>query len=369
MRHDSGFGKGAPQIFLDSPPQGSDNGMVSDIRKDGKMEKLKEAEAGHRQEVALIPLAAQQLATLEGTARQAWEFIGQAKAAHTVRAYRSDWRDFEAWCKAHGLIPLPAAPETVTLYLTTLAETHKVGTIQRRVSAISQAHQAAGHEPPTRAMAVRTLLAGIRRAKGTAPNAKAPVLTADVRAMLGTLKNGLLGARDRALVLIGFAGAFRRSELVGLDVSDVEFTPEGLVVALRRSKTDQEGQGRKVGIPQGGSPETCPVRSLREWLSVSGILAGPLFRSVNRHGKLQAGRLSDRTVARVVKRCAQAAGLDPAKYAGHSLRAGLATQAAFAGASERSIMAQTGHRSLGMVRRYIRDGSLFRENAAASLGL
>jgi integrase len=333
------------------------------------MRKPKRGIAGRAPATALIPFAAQQLATLEETARQAWDFIRQAKAANTVRAYRSDWQHFEAWCKVHRLAPLPAAQGTVALYLSSLAQSHKTSTIQRRVSAISQAHQAAGHESPTRALPVRTLLAGIRRSKGTAPATKAPVLTADVRAMLGTLKDGLLGARDRALLLLGFAGGFRRSELVGLDVSDVDFTADGLVVALRRSKTDQEGEGRKVGIPYGSNPDTCPVRSLEAWLQKSGISEGPLFHSVNRHGQPRSGRLTDKTVARVVKRTAQAAGLDPAKYSGHSLRAGLATAAAIGGASERAIMNQTGHRSLGMVRRYIRDGSLFRENAAASLGL
>jgi integrase len=213
------------------------------------------------------------------------------------------------------------------------------------------------------------VLAGIRRAKGTAPDAKAPVLIGDLRAMVAALPAGLLGARDRALLLIGFAGAFRRSELVGLDVEDLTFSSDGLAVTLRRSKTDQEGAGRKIGIPYGSNPDTCPVRALQAWLDASVITAGPIFRSVNRHGQLQPGRLSDRAVALIVKRCVEAAGKDARKFAGHSLRAGLATAAAIGGASERSIMAQTGHRSVMMVRRYIRDGSLFRENAAARVGL
>jgi len=215
----------------------------------------------------------------------------------------------------------------------------------------------------------RGVWAGIRRAKGTAQAGKAPALTADVRAMVATLPDTLLGVRDRALLLLGFAGAFRRSELVGLDVADLEAGRAGLVVALRRSKTDQEGAGRKLGVPYGAHPATCPVRAVQEWLDATGLTAGPLFRSVNRHEQLQPGRLSDKAVALVVKRTAAAAGLDPARYAGHSLRAGLATAAAMAGASERSIMAQTGHRSERMVRKYIRDGQLFRDNAAATVGL
>ncbi|MFB3779045.1 MAG: site-specific integrase [Bryobacteraceae bacterium] len=306
------------------------------------------------------------LAPVEAAAR---EYIRQAKAANTVRAYDSDWKHFTAWCEEHGRQALPAAPGTVALYLSALAGTHKASSITRRLSAISQAHQMAGGEAPAAAAEVRTVLAGIRRAKGTAPRTKAPTLTDDIRRMVAALPAGLLGVRDRALLLLGFAGAFRRSELVGLDVSDLEFTTEGLVVSLRHSKTDQEGAGRKVGIPLGSNPGTCPVHALRDWLKVSGIAEGPVFRCVNRHGHVQLGRLSGYAVALVVKRRASAVDLDAARYAGHSLRAGLATSAAIAGASERSIMAQTGHRSVGMVRRYIRDGSLFRENAAARAGL
>jgi len=152
-------------------------------------------------------------------------------------------------------------------------------------------------------------------------------------------------------------------------VADVTTTRDGLVVNLRRSKTDQEGEGRRVGIPYGSRPATCPVRAVQDWLAASRLRAGPLFRGVNRHGQVRATRLSDRAVALVVKRAAEAAGLDPARYAGHSLRAGLATAAAAAGVSERAIMAQTGHKSLPMVRRYIREGSLFNDNAAAEVGL
>jgi integrase len=187
--------------------------------------------------------------------------------------------------------------------------------------------------------------------------------------MVNALPENLLGKRDRAFLLLGFAGAFRRSELVSLDVADVETNREGIVVTLKRSKTDQEGQGRRVGIPYGSNAVTCPVRALNEWLEASAITAGALFRSVNRHGQLRSERLSDKAVALVVKRSAEAAGLDASQYAGHSLRSGLATSAAQAGVSERAIMAQTGHKSLNMVRRYIREGSLFRENAAAKIGL
>jgi|SRR5581483_5756884 len=180
---------------------------------------------------------------------------------------------------------------------------------------------------------------------------------------------GLIGLRDRALILLGFSGAFRRSELVGLSFEDCGFGKEGLTVTLRRSKTDQEGAGRKVGIPYGSNPDTCPVRTVQDWIEQAGIAPGPLFRSINRHGRIQAGRLGGIDVARIVKKLALRAGLDAERYAGHSLRAGHATSAAIAGASERSIMNQTGHRSVQMVRRYIREGTLFRENSAGKLGL
>jgi site-specific recombinase XerD len=300
---------------------------------------------------------------------QAREFARQSKAENTLRGYRADWRDFCGWCESHALSPLPAAPEAVASYIAECAGRLKVGSIQRRLNAIAEAHKATGLESPTTAGMVRITLKGIRRALGTASAPKAPTLTDDIRAMVDATDAGLIGARDRALVLLGFAGAFRRCELVGLDIADCSFGKDGLTVTLRRSKTDQDGAGRKIGIPYGSNPETCPVRTVQAWLAEAGADVGPLFRSINRHGQVRAGRLSGIDVARVVKRLALRAGLDATAYAGHSLRAGHATSAAIAGASERSIMKQTGHRSVQMVRRYIRDGSLFRENSAGKLGL
>ncbi|MBS1828803.1 MAG: site-specific integrase [Acidobacteria bacterium] len=302
-------------------------------------------------------------------ADRASEFIHHSKAASTVRAYRCDWTHFESWCKAHGQASLPATPETVALYVTDLATTHKTATIIRRISAISQAHQIAGFETPTKTAQVRLVLAGIRRTKGTAQAAKTPVLVDDLRRMISRLPNNLLGVRDRALLLVGFGGAFRRSELVALDVADVAVTRDGLVVTIRRSKTDQEGEGRKLGIPYGSNPATCPVRSLQDWLAQCGFTEGPMFRPIDRFCRVSSMRLSAAAVADIVKRYAAAVGLKASDFAGHSLRSGLATSAAMAGASERSIMSQTGHRSVNTVRRYIRDGSLFRENAVTVVGL
>jgi site-specific recombinase XerD len=300
---------------------------------------------------------------------QVREFIRASKAENTIRGYQSDWRAFCTWCEPHGLCPLPASPETVASYIAECAGRLKVGSIQRRLNAIAEAHKAVGLESPTHHAIVANTMKGIRRTKGTAPVQKAPTLTDNIRAMVDASDIGLIGIRDSALLLLGFAGAFRRSELVGLDLEDCAFGKDGLTVTLRRSKTDQESAGRKIGIPYGSNPETCPVRNCQAWIEQVGIATGPLFRSLNRHGQVQEGRLSGVDVARVVKKLAERAGLDPAKYAGHSLRAGHATSAAIAGASERSIMKQTGHRSVQMVRRYIRDGSLFRENSAGKLGL
>jgi integrase len=246
----------------------------------------------------------------------------------------------------------------------------KVATLAKRVAALSQAHQFAGHPSPTHDILVRTVLSGIRRSKGTAQVGKRPILTEDLRQLVACLPNSLAGRRDRALLLLGFAGGFRRSEMVGLNLDDLRFTADGLVVLVRRSKTDQEGQGREVGIPFGSTPATCPVRAVRSWLTdLETEGAGPLFRPVGRHGHLFATRVTDRAVALVVKKWARAAGLETTGLAGHSLRSGLATSAAAAGVTERAIMAQTGHRSLTTLRKYIRSGSLFLENAAAKVGL
>lgn len=307
---------------------------------------------------------------LEAMAVKVQDYIHNSKAANTIKAYSSDWAHFIAWCDGHNLQSLPANPDTVTAYLVDLVDREfKTATIERRLVSISKAHTIAGYDDITKNPLVRETWKGIRRTIGTAQEGKAPAVTQDIKAMLATLPDSLLGIRDRALLLLGFAGGFRRSELVSLDIDDLQFIREGLVVNLRKSKTDQESAGRRIGIPYGSCCESCPVRSLQAWLEESGINEGPLFRSVNRHGNLQEGRLSDKAVALIVKRCAESAGLDATKYSGHSLRAGMATSAAAAGVSERAIMRQTGHRSEQMVRKYIREGSLFTGNAAANLGL
>jgi site-specific recombinase XerD len=297
-----------------------------------------------------------------------------ARAGATLRAYQHDWLQFRTWCEANAFVPLPASGQAVILYGTDLTKNHgkKWNTLSRRLAAISQLHSEAGYESPTKTWAVRQFLSGLRRELGVAPVRKRPVLVEDLKLILTQVPASLLGQRDRALLLLGFSGAFRRSELVGLDVADLETNPRGgggLAIRIRRSKTDQEGEGRKVGIPKGADLFSCPVQALDNWRTAARIESGPLFRVMNRHGQVLDRRLSGEAVGMVVKRYLATLGYDPSEFAGHSLRAGLATSAAAAGKSERSIMRQTGHRSVSTVRRYIRDGNLFRENAADGLGL
>jgi site-specific recombinase XerD len=308
------------------------------------------------------------LATLSHQAR---EFAAAAKADNTLRAYQADWKDFREWCETHHLQPLPAAPETVALYLTDRAATLKASSLARRLTTINRAHQAAGQPSPATMQnaIVSEVWKGIKRRKGTSQKGKKPFLTSDLRRVIAELPPDLQGLRDRALLLVGFAGGFRRSELAALRVEDLEATPDGLIVRLGKSKTDQEGQGRKVALPFGSDPQTCPVRTLDAWRHQGGITSGPVFRAIGRGGAVSDRALHADSVGYLVKRAAARAGLESAAYAAHSLRAGLATQAATNGASEYAIMKQTGHRSLATVRRYIREGSLFRDNAAAKLGL
>jgi len=253
------------------------------------------------------------------------------------------------------------------MYLSDLTQTLKVSYINRRLTSISQAHEAASLETPLHSPLVKTTMKGIRRTLGSAPSQKTAAVVDNVQRMISTLPDTLIGTRDKALLLLGFAGALRRSELVALDVEDVTFEGRGMIITLRHSKTDQEGQGIKKGILYGHNPKTCPVTALKEWLEAAAIVHGPLFRYVDKGSHVYDEGLSAQTVALVVKRAAKTAGLDPKNYSGHSLRAGLATSAASAGVDERTIMKQTGHKSVTMVRKYIREGELFCTNAAGAI--
>ena len=232
---------------------------------------------------ALVPLPAVLSPVALPLPEQVREYIRASKAENTLRGYTADWRDFCAWCDGHGLPPIPATPEAVAAYIAECAGRLKVGSIQRRLNAITEAHKAVGAASPTHNAIVANTMKGIRRTLGTAPVQKAAALTDDIRAMVDGADAGLIGCRDRALILLGFASAFRRSELVGLDVDDCTFGKDGLTVTLRRSKTDQHGAGRKVGIPYGSNPETCPVRTMQAWIEAAGVSSGPVFRAINRH--------------------------------------------------------------------------------------
>ncbi len=309
---------------------------------------------------------------LEDLIEKTRSYIHAAKAPATLRAYRTDFEDFTRFCQEHNLTHLPATPTTVALYIADRAGFLRSATITRRLTSITKAHQAAGfEESPSSShhFVVSETLKGIRRSIGTAQEGKAPLLTADVRRIVACCPETLSGLRDRALVLLGFAGAFRRSELAAIDYAHLSFTQDGLVIDLCRSKTDQEAAGRKVGIPFGKEKETCPVRALRRWLAASGIPSGAVFRGVNRHGKLSRRGLHKDCVGWILKRAASRAGLKPEPLGGHSLRAGCVTQAAMNGISERDIMRQTGHKSAEMLARYIRIGEIFTRNAAAGLGI
>jgi site-specific recombinase XerD len=314
---------------------------------------------------ALVSTASTVPAVLAAETATAQAFLRERHAPATRRAYVSDARIFAAWCAARGLEALPAAPETVVLFVSSEAQAgSRYATISRRVAAIRYAHQAAGHESPTGRDLVNAALSGIRRTLGVAPVRKAPATAPRVEAMVRECPDTLRGLRDRALLLLGFAGAFRRSELVALEVEDLEETPEGLRVRVRRSKTDQDGAGQFVPVLNGSRLRV--VEALKAWREAAGITSGPLFRPLAKGGRVLAQPLSTKSVADIVKAYAEQAGFDASAFAGHSLRAGFLTSAAESGASIFSMMAVSRHRSLETVRGYVRTAELFKNHAGAA---
>jgi site-specific recombinase XerD len=320
---------------------------------------------------------------LSDLAARAAEFARCSRSAATERAYRSDWADFSGWCERAGLSPLPAAPATVGAYLSDRAGRLKVATLNRRIAAITGAHRIAGLGLDGRHPAIARVLAGIRRAYGTRQEAKTAILTEDLRRVVRALPTTTVaGLRDKAVLLVGFAGAFRRSELAALDRGDVSLTPGGVVLTIRRSKTDQEGHGRQVGIPRSRQPATCPVAALEAWLNATDALSAivnaemglgqprlerPVFQALD-HGK-PGDRLSGQAVAEIVKRAVSRLGFDPRKFAGHSLRSGFATSAARGGADLAAIMEQTGHKNADVARRYVQRGKLLQNPASKAVKL
>lgn len=286
------------------------------------------------------------------------------KSEATRRGYRSDFDGFGRWCDGRGVSALPASADTAVAFLASQAAAGiKASTLSRKMAAVRYAHRLAGHPSPTDIEQVRAVLRGIRRAHGSAPYQKAAATAERIKQMLEQVPDTLKGKRDRALLALGMAGAFRRSELVALRVSDLDRVPDGLRVTIRSSKTDQEGVGEVIAILRGS--KLRPVRAVTDWLAAAGITSGPVFRSINRHGQISTCGLTPQSVALVVKHYADAAGLDPDEFSGHSLRAGFLTSAAEAGADTLRMMEVSRHKRVETVRGYVRRANLFRNHAGA----
>jgi integrase len=288
------------------------------------------------------------------------EYVSASLADKTRLAYRGDLADFIAFGGE-----IPCTPEQLCIYIAERAKNHSPFTIARRVVGISRAHTSQGILDPAKNDLVRAVLRGVRRTHGKPQRQVSPLLKSDLLAILPSM-HGTKGARDRALILLGFAAALRRSELVNLNVEDIVFSKDGLVLYIRRSKTDQAGEGRKIAVPYARSCY-CPVKAVKNWCSIAKITTGPIFRPVKKNGGVSSGRLTSQVLALVLKAYATSVGLDAANFSGHSLRAGLVTSAAIAGVSSWKIKAQTGHRSDAMIARYVRDTNLFVDNAASAV--
>lgn len=301
--------------------------------------------------------------------QKAEEYVRESKAPNTRGAYREDWEHFCGWCLAHRVESLPATPEAVAVYIADLAERLKPSTIQRHLASISVAHQAKELKSPTHSLLVRTTMQGIRRVKGVAKDKKAPVRVAHLIHLSDVLPKNIQGIRDKAVFLIGYAGAFRRSELVGLDLDDVRFEPEGVRITVRKSKTDQEGAGHTKDINYAGHSANCPVKALKLWIEQGSIESGPLFRPINRHGQVLPTRLTPQSVALIVKRVVKAMKLDSEQFSGHSLRAGFVTDAIKHGIQSQAIRKVTGHKSESTLAEYFREADTFDYNIIAKLGL
>ena len=294
--------------------------------------------------------------------------LQNSKAINTVRAYKSDFNDFGIFCAQNGFKSLPSEPMIVSLYLTDLSTKEaKMSTLKRRLVSIGVIHKLKGHYLDTKHPSIIENLMGIKRRKGSIQKAKKPILINNLKAIINVIdqqnKEEIKKLRDRTIILIGFSGGFRRNEIVSLNCDDLDFVPEGLKINIRRSKTDQFGEGLTKALPYFDNSEYCPVVSMKKWIDISKISNGPIFRRFLKGSKLSINRLTDQTIALLIKEYLTLAGIDSRNYSGHSLRSGFATSAAESGAEERSIMAMTGHKSTEMVRRYIKEANLFKNNA------
>ncbi|MDA7488580.1 site-specific integrase [Candidatus Pelagibacter ubique] len=298
--------------------------------------------------------------------------LQSSKANNTVRAYKSDFNDFGVFCAQNGFKSLPSEPKIVSLYLTHLStKDAKISTLKRRLVSIGVIHKLKGHYLDTKHPSIIENIMGIKRRKGSFQKSKKPILINSLKKIINVIdqqnKEEIKKLRDRSIILIGFSGGFRRNEIVSLDYDDLDFVPEGLKISIRRSKTDQFGEGFTKALPYFDSSQYCPVISLKKLLDLSKINSGPVFRRFIKGSKLSENRLTDQTVALLIKEYLNLAGIDNKNFSGHSLRSGFATSAAESGAEERSIMAMTGHKSTEMVRRYIKEANLFKNNALSKI--
>ncbi|MDA8727444.1 tyrosine-type recombinase/integrase [Candidatus Pelagibacter bacterium] len=294
--------------------------------------------------------------------------LQNSKANNTIRAYKSDFKDFGLFCSQNGFKALPSEPKIVSLYLTYLSTKEvKMSTLKRRLVSIGVIHKLKGYYLDTKHPSILENIMGIKRRKGSKQKGKKPLLINNLKQIINVIDEKKIDEikklRDRSIILIGFSGGFRRNEIVSLDYDDLDFVNEGLKISLKRSKTDQFGEGSVKGLPHFENSQYCPVISLRKWIEISKINSGALFRRFTKGSKLSENRLSDQTVALLIKEYLNLAGIDSTNFSGHSLRSGFATSAAESGVEERSIMAMTGHKSTEMVRRYIKDANLFKNNA------
>ena len=300
--------------------------------------------------------------------------LQSSKASNTVRAYKSDFSDFGLFCAQNGFKSLPSEPKVVSLYLTHLStKDAKMSTLKRRLVSIGVIHKLKGHYLDTKHPSIIENIMGIKRRKGSFQKAKKPILINSLKLIINAIdqqnKQEIKKFRDRSIILIGFSGGFRRNEIVSLDYDDLDFVTEGLKINLRRSKTDQFGEGFTKALPYFDTSQYCPVISLKNWLDISKITSGPVFRRFLKGSKLSENRLTDQTVAILIKEYLNLAGINSKNYSGHSLRSGFATSAAESGVEERNIMAMTGHKSTEMVRRYIKEANLFKNNALNKIKL
>jgi len=294
--------------------------------------------------------------------------LRNSKAKNTVRAYNSDFNNFGLFCAQNGFKSLPSDPKIVSLYLTYLStKGSKMSTLKRRLVSIGIIHKLKGHYLDMKHPSIIENIMGIKRRKGSSQKGKKPILISTLKKIINVIdeqdKEEIKKFRDRSIILIGFSGGFRRNEIVTLNHDDLDFVAEGIKINLRRSKTDQFGEGFTKALPYFDNPQYCPVVSLKKWMEVSKIRSGPVFRRLSKGSKLSENRLTDQTVALLIKQYLQLIGIDSKNYSGHSLRSGFATSAAESGVEERNIMAMTGHKSTEMVRRYIKEANLFKNNA------